>query len=522
MFNKDFYPTPPGLIRRMLAKIRSAPDNILEPSAGKGDIVMAIKEKYGRYNYGEIAAIEKDDDLRATLLGKQIKVIDSDFLTFSGPDKFDLIIANPPFDGGEKHLLKAIEIIYRGQIIFLLNAETIRNPFSNTRKELVRKLGELGADIEYIKNAFVSAERPTGVEIALINIEIKRVVEEDLFAGVEDAASVKHGLDEKHEVSAGLSVRELVAEYNDVVQTCIDATINYFRNYKKIGRYIGFNKDAEKHTSGSDMTAIMQKHVNHILVSVRKDFWRRTLDLREVNSRLTGKKQSEFEHAINQRCDMDFTENNIRQFVLNLIGGYEKTITESVVEIFDMFTIRHTFDDNNRHEKNIHYFNGWKTNKAFKVNRRVVIPIYGGYGGPFVSWGKWTLSWDAAKTLRDIDVVMNYFDGMREYRSLSDSIKTAFSLGQSSSIESTYFTVTCYKKGTIHFKFKDEDILRRFNVVACKGKGWLPCDYGAKGYEQLGFDEKAVVDSFEGKKSYGENINKPLFAQRELLMLAAA
>ena len=91
------------------------------------------------YRNANISAIEINKDLFAALRGKNIKVIDYDFLLFSGPDKFDLIIANPPFNEGDKHLLKAIDIMYRGEIVFLLNAETLKNPYSNSRKSLVKK-----------------------------------------------------------------------------------------------------------------------------------------------------------------------------------------------------------------------------------------------------------------------------------------------------------------------------------------------------------------------------------------------
>ena len=169
--NKDFYPTPKHLIGKMYRKLKTNPTNILEPSAGKGDIVDYIKEN-DRHLRRNISAIEIDNNLIAILKDKDIKVIDSDFLSFSAPDKFDAIIANPPFSNGEYHLLKAIEIMYRGEIVFLINAETIKNPYSNTRKDLVNKLEELNADIEYIQNSFlVDAERKTSVEVALIHIQ---------------------------------------------------------------------------------------------------------------------------------------------------------------------------------------------------------------------------------------------------------------------------------------------------------------------------------------------------------------
>ena len=452
--------------------------------------------------------------MQATLKGKNIKIIDSDFLAYSGPDKFDLIIANPPFDDGDKHLLKAINILYRGEIVFLLNAETIRNPHTNIRKELVKKLTELNAEIEYIQGAFIYAERPAGVEVALVYIHVERNIEDDLFAGADDVVKeVKPEIEQNYEVSTGRTIEELVAEYNQIIDIGTETIIAYYKNYKKIGRYIGLNDKADRDYLSKDMTGKMQDQINDMLAVVRTDFWRKTLDLKEVRSRLTEKKQSEFEEKLKERCNMDFTESNIRQFVLNLMGGFERTLTEAVIDIFNRFTIRHAFSEG-MYEDNIHYFNGWKTNKAFRVNKKVIIPIYAGYGdGPFQGYSKdWKLAFDAERQLRDIDIVMNYFDGMPTYLSISDAIESAFNDGQSSNIISTYFKITCYKKGTIHLTFNDEDILRRFNLAACLGKNWLPHDYGKKAYRDMDDSEKSVVDSFEGELPYTKNLNKSVFA----------
>lgn len=530
--NKNFYPTPPSLIAKMLRKIKGHPVKVLEPSAGKGDIVEAIKERFSsRYGYSgpDVFTMETDPDLQACLRGKGIKMLDTDFLAYTGPDKFDAIIANPPFDEGEKHLLKALDIMYRGQIVFLLNAETIRNPFSNTRKLLARRLEESGATIEFIPDAFIDAERQTFVEVALIYVQIERKVEDDLFAGAEDwSPDAKEEFREKHEVATGHTITELVAEYNEIIQAGTDTIVSYYRNYRKIGKYLKLNDHDNKMRTYNteDLTTMMQGDLNDLLRTVRTSFWRRTLDLQEVRSRLTTKKQEEFEEGLKLHQNMDFTEGNIRQFVLNLISGYKDTITDAIEDLFDMFTVRHCCE-RGEYEKNIWMFNGWKTNKAFKVQKRIVVPIgyRGTWDGPFTNFkGEWNLNHSAAQKLRDIDVVMNSLDGGGDYLSMSQALRDAFSLGVSSGIESTYFRMTTHKKGTIHLTFKDENILRRFNVIACKSKNWLPGDFGAKAYQELTFEERVVVNSFEGEESYEKNRNTPLFGHAfpNLLSLPSA
>ncbi len=522
--NKNLYPTPDHLASRMIGKIEGYPKNILESQAGFGHLVEALQKHWEyKHHWPNIVAIEIDENLQAILRGKKIPLIDSDFLSFQGPDKFDLIFGNPPYDNGEQHLLKAIDILYRGQIIYLLNAETLKNPCTNARKDLVRQLEELNADVEYIDNAFLDAERKTRVEVALVNIVVERRVEDDLFAGADDhAQECQEEVKDTFSLTTGQRLQELVARYNEVVKVCTETLVSYYKNYNMVSGYIGLNQEAKRHCfSSGDLTTKLQDAVNQVVVDIRENYWRKTLDLSEVQSRLTEAKRGEFENQLAQRCHMDFTEKNIRSFILNIINGYEQTVMDSVLALFDKFT-RHGFRGESPREKNIHYFNGWKTNDSFKVKEKIIIPIYGSYGGPFQDWGKWSLDYKAERTIQDIDLVMNYFDGKGGFRSICQALKEGFEGGENLNLESTYFKISAHKKGTLHLTFLDKDILRRFNVAACKGKGWLPEDYGTKNYVKMLPEERELVDSFEGAKIYEKNVDIPLFpAQNTLLKLAA-
>ena len=538
---KGFYPTTKELGQRMRAKIKGSNLMALEPSAGKADLIEAVNktewnEEYGCNTGGNTVktfhCIEKDPNLQAILRGKGHIVVDSDFLTFSGPDKYDLIIANPPFADGHKHLLKAIDIMYSGQIIFLLNAETIRNPYSNSRKLLVKKLAELHADIEYIKGAFADAERPTGVEVALIDITITQDVEQDLFKGADDRKEEFTGeFKENHQVSTGKTIQELVADYNNVLAKSMEVIFSYYKNYRKVSKYIGLNENLSKTRLNSGireetkkLTKLMQETANNTTSRIRFDYWHKTLSLKEVKNRLTSKKQNEFDEALKTYSNMDFTENNIRTFILNIIGSYDQTIKDSITALFDEMT-NYAFRANRLYIDNIHYFNGWKTNDAFKVGKKVILPVNCGYGHPWMSNGRWELDYSAEKYLRDFDLVMNYFDGGNpNYVSITDALKAAFLQWENNNIDSTYFKISVYKKGTIHLTFKDMNILRRFNVVACQEKDWLPDDYNEAPFEDMSPESQDVVNSFEGEKSYRKNYKRALItagAMSSQLKLAA-
>ena len=181
MFNKDFYPTPEHLINKMLSGVNlKMIKTILEPSAGKGNIVDSIKKKEGLFStyYNKITfdidCVELDKNLQHILKGKNYRVVHNDFLTYETMKEYDLIIMNPPFSNGAKHLLRALKMQKRngGAVICLLNAETLKNQCNNDRIILSRLLTEYGAEIEYISNAFIGAEQKTPVETALIKVKL--------------------------------------------------------------------------------------------------------------------------------------------------------------------------------------------------------------------------------------------------------------------------------------------------------------------------------------------------------------
>ena len=171
--SEEFYPTPDSLLDKITAQIQWKDINtVLEPSAGKGNIAEYIKKKMSycnRYKEIDIDCIELDSDLQQTLKGKELRVVHDDFLTFKTFKHYDLIVMNPPFSQGAKHLLHALSLQRDNYgIICILNAETLRNPCTNERKDLIKRLQDMDTDIEYMEEEFKTAERPTGVEIAVV------------------------------------------------------------------------------------------------------------------------------------------------------------------------------------------------------------------------------------------------------------------------------------------------------------------------------------------------------------------
>lgn len=98
MFNSGFYPTPKHLIDKMINHIDfNKINSILEPSAGKGDIIEIINKKmnysngyYNKEHYFDIDAIEIDTNLQYILKGKNFRVVHNDFLNYNTYKKKEL------------------------------------------------------------------------------------------------------------------------------------------------------------------------------------------------------------------------------------------------------------------------------------------------------------------------------------------------------------------------------------------------------------------------------------------------
>lgn len=200
--NKDFYPTPPSIIEKMLKDLDfRMVHTFLEPSAGKGNIVDALKQNimqrhsFYRYNSSDtytpdVDCIEMDQNLCHILKGKGYRVVYDDFLTYETMKEYHAIIMNPPFSNGCRHLLKALEMQERngGIVVCLLNAETLKNPHTKERQDLQQKLTEYDAKIEFIQDAFLDAERKTAVEIALVKVQLPEVKRESfILEGLREA-----------------------------------------------------------------------------------------------------------------------------------------------------------------------------------------------------------------------------------------------------------------------------------------------------------------------------------------------
>lgn len=513
---KNFYPTPETLIKKMTEKIvRISNISILEPSAGRGDIVDYIeKNRYkieGYYNHEkkiDIDCIEKNENLQKILTGKNFRLIAEDFLKFDTYKSYDLIIMNPPFENGDKHLLKAISLFEKsggGQIICLLNAETLKNPYSVYRKDLQNKLENLGVEIEFLKDEFKESDRKTDVEVALINIyKPKEVLNGNLLTGM---LKDKYFKDEKNVEFKTLTfydqLKNLVERYNYE----IEAGINLIRDFRTISE---FTKSDEKY-SYSKINLIKgtnsydELKENDYIKMIRYKYWKNLYYKEELTKLLTNNIRQKYFNNLQNMENYDFNEFNIKQMLKNLCENMETSLKDDIVGLFDELSLKYHW--NPETENNIHYYNGWCTNKSYYINKKVIIPM----NGINKSWDNRFYFTSAIESkINDLHKIFMYLDTEninKEVVSISNIFSEAKENQNTRNIEFPYFTATFYKKGTCHIKFKNDDLLLKFNIYGSQMKNWLPPSYGRKKYKDMTQEEKEVIDSFQGEKEYNKVVN---------------
>lgn len=578
--SSEFYPTPEELVDRMLKDVDfNHISTILEPSAGKGDILQGIARKLNSSNYSnreiEVDAIELDANLRAILKynfseehesrlkdemdaiaeGKRISwdyasdsalprkiytyynrdkneyipfseekqkqltaaerridshfkydecvhVIHDDFFTFEPFQNYDLIVMNPPFSNGDKHLLKALSLQRNrtcqlgGQIICLLNAETIRNPFTASRKELVRLLEEYNADIEYVKNAFSHSERQTDVEIAIINVTVPPMAETEpsIYDRLKKAEQYEEpSFEECTELEVTDFIKAIVNRYRMECKAGVELIHTYQRMLPHISTTFDGSlpiielKDHEGHYMG----------VNSYLKAVRRKYWQELLSNPKFVGKLTSTLQNKYHQKLGTFIHYDFSEFNIYELIKEMNVQIKTGIEDEIDKMYERLTIKHS--DN---EDNVYLYSGWKTNKAWKIDKKSIIPCY----GVFDSWFDTPRTYEAYSTLADIERILNFFDGnMTADVDLERQLKICFSQQPTKNMRwkasCKFFEVTFYKKGTVHIVYTCPELIDRFNIYVGKRMKWLPPSYGKKKYDDMSAEEKAVIDSFHEDRS---------------------
>lgn len=454
MFNPDFYPTPEDVIFTMLEGVNIHDKVILEPSAGKGDIIDYL------YNYGakDVLFCETNFDLKEISKSKGTFLTD-DFLQVTASDisHIDLIVMNPPFSADEKHISHAFNIAPNGcTIIALCNAQTILNPYSMSRKELKSNIDYYGS-FQNLGSCFANSERATGVEIGLIKLLKPGASYSTEFEGFF--------LDDEEEpqgdgIMSYNVVRDLVNRYVESIkifdrqleeaQKMNALTTGYF------GVKMGLNiTNAEAPINRAQFKKEMQK-----------SGWQFIFNKMNMQKYATTQLRSDINKFVEEQTEIPFNMRNIYKMLEQVVATTGQRMDKAIETIFDKVTMHH-------HE-NRFGVKGWKTNENYVLTQKFIIPniCYQDqrwYKGETKIQTSFSDTWILEDMLKAICYITgDNYDELEDFKNTTRKPINEYGKW----FDWAYFRVKCFKVGTAHLEFKDKEIWARFNQRVAQIKGF--------------------------------------------------
>lgn len=485
--NLQFYPTPEDLARKAWSKFKDKNFiRVLEPSAGNGDLAQANPSNDGWRGYRSAIAIdccEIDIEKHPILRDKGFAVTGLDFLQMESGNIYSHIIMNPPFAYGAEHVLKAWDLLWSGEIVAIINAQTLRCVNSQARHRLAKLVEECG-EVEFIQDAFLveEAERKASVEVALIWLgktvdakeEIFGSLLEDLRQDRETGAGLAGGFQRQQEVALPASeIENRVLVFNAAVQSMRDAVFADARA-RHYGSLLGGtmamrcsgNPASIRRNASVDA---VQKEIGKRYEEIKDSAWAGILRGTNVSSRLSSKAQQRLEKEFDNIKKLEFTEANIYGFLCGLVHKQGEIQIDMVLDVFDEIS--------RYHEGNTVFYKGWKSNSkhrtaARRIKRtRFILP-----GFHTNSWNK-NLDWDDRRRMADFDKAFAMMDGKMEpdYGLVDLFQERLDDLRAGERLASSYFEVRYYPgAGTVHFFTTRPDLIDRLNRTVGRQRQWLP------------------------------------------------
>lgn len=512
MDNYQFYPTPPALAERMWRMFEChAFRRVLDPSAGEGDLLEAFPSEW-KYMLQHVTkdVCEIDISRHPVLRSKGYPIVGLDFLDMADGAIWSHVLINPPFAEGDKHVLHAWRILYEGEIVAQINAETLRNPHTATRRELVALIEQHGR-VEFVEDAYSGADARINakVDVALIYLR-KRADEMELLSGLldgltEDASnddSLAKGYDGFQELALPkTSIETSVALFNSAVRAMREAVRAEARaqyTADLIGQTMAVLNGQSGAKKGEHSVNFVGSEMGKRYLVLKDRAWAQLLRSTSVTDRLSSKAQKRVESEFEHICRLEFTVKNIYAFLQGILDSQTQLQIEMACDIFDEIT--RYWSDNTAFYRGYGYGHGWKSNDKHRLcgrrirHTRFILPGFGRtFGGQ--------LDWDGMRRLADFDKVFAMLDGKVEPEVSIASLfsKNAWELKQGERLSATYFDVRWYPGvGTVHFFPRSQETVDRLNRMVGRHRMWLPPD-----------DSQANAD-FWKQYDKAERLNKDL------------
>ncbi len=506
MDDLQFYPTPAHLGAKICSMFERPPSRVLEPSAGNGDLVKAIRRRFRDVQ----CDLYEIDPARHDTLRDQGTIIGFDFLESTDLSIYSHIVMNPPFRNGVRHVLHAWQRIFSGEIVAILNASGVQHPTTVDERKLCRIISEHGR-VEYAQEAFMSPDtlRKTAVEVALVYL--RKTKTEEFWNG-----SILDGLSEdqtsfedcrEDPVSNGVAlnggqVKALVRAFNIAWEATKQSHIAeersimyshfFYAEFRKI-----VNKSVEPAWLAPGKAVPIQERLTESYAKLKEAAWMSVLNTSDFRAYLTRKVIKEVLANFESIKKLDFTASNIYGFLQGFALKKADLNLQMVCDLFDNIVWRNS--------ENCLFYR-WKSNERHQVGmalrrRRFILSGFSAEG-----WRS-DLGWEAERRLEEIDRVFALVDGKQEPENgLLWLFRNHFKeLVGKKRMTSRYFDVRYHSGiGTIHFFPLDQKLLDRVNILVGKHRRWMPEDF------DMTDREKDVDAAYKGAETFSDTVSGKL------------
>jgi len=452
MFNADFYPTPKQVIEQMISGLDLNGKTVLEPSAGKGNIIDALKQCGAK-----VICCEQNEEL-ALIASSKARLIATDFLSVESHQisHVDYIVMNPPFSADEHHINHAWNIAPAGcEIVALCNWQTIENDFSRGRRILKSTIETYGSATN-IGDAFGSAERKTGIEIGLIRLTKPGTSNDfaEYFTDEDD--------EPEHQANALMSynaIREVVQRYVNAVKL-YDEVLENAVKMNALTQGLGV-RDLVFTCSQKDVPTTRDEFAKEL----QKKSWGWIISKMNLEKYSTKGLMEDINKFVEQQKQQKFTMKNVYLMLDAIIQTTDQRMDRALVEVFDNLT--------SHYHENRFNVEGWKTNSHYLVNEKFIMPY-------ICPESRWFSSPDVndrqAQIVDDFTKALCYITGENydnfDRFSYSVRVKHGDTMEWGKWFDWGFFEVKIFKKGTGHFKFKDKEVWAKFNQQIARIKGF--------------------------------------------------
>lgn len=450
IFNRDFYPTPENVIEEMLKVSDVAGKIILEPSAGTGNIVDYCNKMGAK----EVLTCEINDKFRE-ILAKKSQIVGKDFLELKAEDisHIDMIVMNPPFYTIKKHILHAWDIAPGGCEIVSLAKSSITEGgyYDDKEKEIILELIENNGGEEYLGRVFKDAdERQTDVSVSVIRLykpKDDKIEFEDYFT--EEADDPEYAA---YGIMPYNFVRDCVNRYVEAVRQ-FDSVMEVSETINGLLDGIGA-QSIHFGAKGNNAEHITRDRFKK---QIQKDAWRWIFRKFKIEKYITSNVMANINSFVELQQNIPFTMKNIYKMVEIIVMNRDNFFSQTLCEAFDKIC-SFSSENSTAGEK-------WKTNSNYMVNKKFIVPW-----GCRITWGG-NVSFSEIGIMNDINKALCNLTGRN-----NDEIGSLYGLEKRMQFGAWYnwgfFRIKCFKKGTVHFEFLDEDVWYKFNQAVAKVRGW--------------------------------------------------